>query len=731
MHPAGGARADFSQARMIRDGWTVVAPLDLGPQVPAIFAIGNGFIGIRAETGTDDLPRVYLNGVYDRVPIEYHEGAHGLPRGGDVRLSVADGTKIVIGIDGTLIAIDAPLELDMERGVLRQVVQHGDATITLTRFASMTEQALAGCVVDVIAGASPIELTIAGEIDAPRLATPPADIDDPRITQAMANPWSEVAVPADPISCRADRLERSDFTVAVARSAPVQVRIPAGEARRMPVLTAYLAERETPADELAARARTLIGKATAAGADALLAEQAQAWSAIWAGTRFTLADPVAEGALRHGLFQIAQAVRRDGRGSIAAKGQTGEGYEGHIFWDAETYALPFLIHTQPAMARAALAWRVAGLDAARQNARDLGHEAGAVLPWRTIGGRECSSYFLAGSAQYHINADVAHALRLYVETTGDLSILREGGAELLAETARIWLSAGWHDPARGDAFVINRVTGPDEYTALIDNNLYTNLMAAEHMRYAALLEERHGIDPGLSPSERQAMLRAADTIFLPFDEARQVFAQDDAFFGKQPWPIDDTPADKFPLLLHYHPLHIYRHCVCKQADAVLAVATLPHRFAPDMRKRMLDVYEALTVHDSTLSASSFAAAAALAGETDRAAHYWTDTVLTDLLNLHANTAHGLHMAALGGGWNALAFGFAGLSTLDGSLAFSPRTHPVAGDYELGVQFHGRAVTLKVANGKASYAVDGEPLALTHWGETVTVGATPVTLDLPA
>jgi alpha,alpha-trehalose phosphorylase len=179
------------------------------------------------------------------------------------------------------------------------------------------------------------------------------------------------------------------------------------------VLTAYVAERETPADELAARARTLVGKATSAGADALLAEQAQAWSAIWAGTRITLADPVAEGALRHGLFQIAQAVRRDGRGSIAAKGQTGEGYEGHIFWDAETYALPFLIHTQPAMARAALAWRVAGLDAARQNARDLGHEAGAVLPWRTIGGRECSSYFLAGSAQYHINADVAHALRLY------------------------------------------------------------------------------------------------------------------------------------------------------------------------------------------------------------------------------------------------------------------------------------------------------------------------------
>eukprot|EP01037_Dinobryon_pediforme_P042574 gene42574-53029_t len=179
-----------------------------------------------------------------------------------------------------------------------------------------------------------------------------------------------------------------------------------------------------------------------------------------------------------------------------------------------------------------LVWRIAGLDAARDNARAMGQTEGALYPWRTIGGHECSSYFPAGPAQYHINADIAYALETYLAASGDRTILEAGGGEMLVETARIWLAIGFHDATKGGAFVINRVTGPDEYTAIVNNNLYTNLMAARHLRFAA----REGVMLGLlAAAEADRMLRAADTMFLPFDEARQVYAQDDAYFALEPW----------------------------------------------------------------------------------------------------------------------------------------------------------------------------------------------------
>jgi alpha,alpha-trehalose phosphorylase len=350
----------------------------------------------------------------------------------------------------------------------------------------------------------------------------------------------------------------------------------------------------------------------------------------------------------------------------------------------------------------------------------MGQTSGALYPWRTIGGHECSSYFPAGPAQYHINADIAFALATYVAATGDRSILAEGGAQMLVETARIWLEIGFHDPARGNAFVINRVTGPDEYSALVDNNLYTNMMAARHLRFAA----REGAAAGLvEAGEAARMVAAADAIFLPFDAARQIYAQDEGFFAKQPWPFDRTPADSWPLLLHFHPLHIYRHRVAKQADAVLAIALLPEAFDPAMRKRMVAEYETWTVHDSTLSASAFATAAARAGDGDKALDYWTVAAMTDLADLFGNTDHGLHMAALAGSWTTVAMGFAGLQVDDDALAFDPVAIPGVSGYRFTIVFRGSRIEVAVKGKQASFRLlAGRPVSVRYGGETTLLTA---------
>jgi trehalose/maltose hydrolase-like predicted phosphorylase len=706
--------ADLAAMPYGGDRWTLRAQdhaLGLA-QTPSVFTISNGYIGVRGPGDPSGAPRVYLNGVFEKTPIHYHEAAHGFARASDTRMAVADATRIEIVVDGEPATV-AALELDFRRGVLRETRRAGGVTAHVETLVSMRRTG-------VVAFRVTLSAAHAATVHLAQPIAPPPDgaraaerVYDPRVAPVPArNPWI-VEHLIDEANCRGrvDRLACSGFVVAaVARTFEGTIPLGAGETRLVDGFAAYAADRSGAPMPLAEQ---VLADGFDLGFDALAAEQAEWFAQHWRGAEIAFpANLAAEQALRHGQFQLVQGVGRDGLTSLAAKGQSGEGYEGHVFWDAEIYALPMFVHTAPAIARAMLVWRIGGLAKARENARLMGHAKGALYPWRTIAGAECSAFFLAGAAQYHLNADIAYALKLYVNATGDRSILAEGGAEMLAETARIWLQIGFYDAERGGAFVINRVTGPDEYSALVNNNLYTNLMAAEHLRFAA--------DVGrVDAREAAAMRRAADAMFMPHDAAHGVPAQDDGFFALDPWPFETTPASDYPLLLHYHPLSIYRHRVAKQADAVLAAALLPKLFDSATKRRMLDVYEAVTVHDSTLSASAFATLAAQVGETARAARYWRATALTDLCDLFGNSGHGLHMAALAGGWNALAFGFAGLHTAEGSLAFAPRFSCELGPYGLTVHFHRRRIHLDVGPDEVRYELQaGEPVEFTHCGEAL-------------
>lgn len=716
-------RADFGLPPYGDDPWRLRADATAFnlARTPAVMTLGNGFLGLRGPCVASPNAELYLNGVYERMPINYHEGAHGFPSESDTRIPVCNPSMFRIDVDDREVTDWSSVELDMATGQLRLVARLAGVKITVQRIVMMTANLIATRVQlladsDVVVSVTPL---LASPVHTGAGEAGPLGFGaayDPRIGNGFAeSPWSAVA---DARDARLDRLPRSGWTVAaaIADSNTQLVSLHRGDQRTIDLFGAIDASCGTDDEGALKRVRGIVHTARNQGFDALAEQQRAWWQALWCDAAVSIPGcPAAEQALRHALFQLVQAAGRDGRTSLAAKGQTGEGYEGHVFWDADVYALPVLAHIVPDTARAMLAWRISHLDEARINARAMGQLRGALYPWRTISGRECSAYFPAGSAQYHINADIAFALRTYIAATGDASLLAEGGGEMLAETARIWLQIGFHDPERGDKFVINRVTGPDEYSALVDNNLYTNLMAAEHLRFAATEAREY-----LSVDEAETMSAAADTMVVPFDDRRAIPAQDDGFFSREPWPFAQTPSDHYPLLLHYHPLMMYRHAVAKQADAVLVSTLLPHIFDLATRARMLDAYEAITVHDSTLSASAFAVAAARVGDAARAFDYWRLSTLTDICDLFGNSGHGLHMAALAGAWNALVRGFAGMCS-DNGLSFAPIAVPELGDYAFALRHHGCRLHVAVGSSTVCYRLEaGGRLAFRHGDELLSL-----------
>ncbi|MHB1568369.1 MAG: glycosyl hydrolase family 65 protein, partial [Solirubrobacteraceae bacterium] len=403
------------------------------------------------------------------------------------------------------------------------------------------------------------------------------------------------------------------------------------------------------------------------------------------------------------------------------KGLTGDGYEGHTFWDTEIFLLPVLTHCAPHLVGEALRWRAQTLPQARARARQLGLE-GAAFPWRTITGEECSGYLPAGTAAFHINADIAHAVVRYLDATGDERFEREAGAALLVETARLWLSLGHHDERRGGRFSIDGVTGPDEYSPLVDNNLYTNLMARANLRAAADVVERLGAEPlGVQPGEVVAWRRAADQMTIPHDRALGVHLQAEDFARHAPFDFASTPPEAYPLFLHVPYFELYRRQVIKQPDLVLAMALCPDAFTAEQKRRNFAYYEALTVRDSSLSAGTQAVLAAEIGDVQLAYDYLAEAALLDHHDLERNTADGLHLAALAGGWLAVIVGLAGARQRDGELSFAPRLPRGLDRIAFPFAFRGRRLRVEITPERARYTLmAGEALEIRHWDAALTL-----------
>ncbi len=437
--------------------------------------------------------------------------------------------------------------------------------------------------------------------------------------------------------------------------------------------------------------------------------------------------------IRFNLFHILQSAGRDGRTGMGAKGLSGEGYEGHYFWDTEMYVLPVFVYTEPETARRLLDYRYGTLEQARERARILGHDKGALFPWRTINGEEASTYYPLGTAQYHINADIAYALSLYLQVTGDTDYLKEKGAEILIETARVWADAGSFAECKGGRYCICSVTGPDEYNVLVDNNFYTNLMARENLRDAkgaveylarydreALARLEKKLD--FSVEELKLWQRIIDHMYFPYDEARQVYPLDDGFMMRRPWDESRIPEEKRAWLYeNYHPLFIMRHRMSKQADAILGMYLHSHLFTKEEIRRNYDFYQEVTLHHSSLSTCIFGIVASDIGYDDEAYRYFSQSARMDLDDYHHNFYAGIHGANMAGTWQAIVNGFAGMRCQESRLTFSPSLPADWESYTFKIRYQGALLKVAVTREQAEFVLEaGERITFYLGGREVTL-----------
>jgi alpha,alpha-trehalose phosphorylase len=733
--------------------------LDVLAQSESVFALSNGHIGWRGNLDEGEphgLPGSYLNGLFEARPLPYAEAGYGYPEAGQTVINVINGKLIRLLVDdqpfdvryGRLVAHERVL--DFRTGLLhRQVewVSPGGQGVRVrsSRLVSLVQRSVAAICYEVEATDAAIRVVLQSELVANE--TLPPSGGDPREAAALLAPLVSEDHAGD--GTGASLLHRtavSGLRVGAAMEhhldAPPSVQVSSetfpdlgrvtitatlepGQRLRLVKFVAYgwSAVRSQPAvaDQVAAA----LAAAVETGWEGLVAEHGAYLDEFWGRADVEVdGDERVQQAVRFALFHVLQAgARAEGR-AIAAKGLTGPGYDGHAFWDTETFVLPVLTYTAPRAAADALRWRYSILPKARTRAAQLGLK-GAVFPWRTIAGHECSGYWPAGAAAFHLGADIADAVVRYITVTGDDDFERDIGLELLAQTARLWCSLGHHDP--GGRFRIDGVTGPDEYSAVADNNVYTNLMAQHNLVSAADAAQRHperAQDLNITAEEIGAWRDAAKAMIVAYDEALGVHSQAEGFTSHQIWDFDATAADQYPLLLHFPYFNLYRKQVVKQADLVLAMHLRGDAFTYEEKARNFAYYEALTVRDSSLSACTQAVLAAETGHLDLAYDYLTEAALMDLDDLEHNTRDGLHLASLAGTWIALVPGFAGLRERDGGVAFSPRLPEGITRLALTVCIKNSRLKVEITPMTTTYRVlDGHPLSLWHDGLALTVATT--------
>ena len=733
-----------------------------------LFALGNGYIGLRG-TGEEgysgpagtSLDGTYLNGFYESEPIQYPEAAYGLAKVNQFMLNVpnAKGVELWLGderfdlLTGCIQTYERVL--DFRTGLLTRVVewtspQGRSVRVRSRRMVSFENKHLFALEFEVTSLNFEGRMRLVSALDG-AVKNQEAG-DDPRVGSAISGPTLHMVDSEQDgsFSALVQKTHNSGFTLVSATQSVLSADLPAASAQDGQRLTqswelavsagqaitltkygSYYSSRDYDAKELMWRSKDTLANAAAAGFDDLRLAQEQYLADFWQQADVQIAgDDALQQGMHFNQFHLLQSVGRDGKTNISAKGVTGEGYEGHYFWDTEIYIFPFFLYSKPEIARKLLEYRYAGLPKARERARQMSHDKGALYPWRTIAGDECSAYFPAGTAQYHINADIAYSIKMYMEATGDQEYLVKAGAEIVMETARIWTGIGSYD--REGRFCINQVTGPDEYTALVNNNYYTNAMAQMHLNFAASIAEqlqaqapsefeRIAAVMALDAGEPAEWRRAASLMHLPYDDALQIHAQDDSFLSKKVWDFAKTPKENYPLLLNYHPMVIYRHQVCKQADVVLALLLLSDRFSLEDKRRDFDYYEAVTTHDSSLSSCIFGIIAAEVGYQDKAYHYFMETARLDLDDTHGNTHYGVHTAAMAGTWLGVAYGFAGMRVVGGALHFAPQLPKQWQHYTFKIHFRGALLEVHVAAGRVEYRLlQGDALEFTHGGETVSL-----------
>ncbi len=726
--------------------------LDLLAQSESVFALSNGHIGLRGNLDEGEpygLPGTYLNSFYETRPLPYAEAGYSYPEDGQSLIDVTNGKIMRLLVD------DEPFDvrygklhshervLDLRAGTLARDVSWTSPAgkqvkLRTTRLVSLAQRSVAAIEYVVEAVDEFTRVTVQSELvaneDQPRPSA------DPRVAAVLSKPLEAVQHDAaNNGACLVHRTRSSGLMMAAAMEHLIEVpgRVEAnteagedwarttiicglrpGQQLRVVKFLAYgwSSLRSRPA--LRDQVLGAVAGGQYSGWDGLLELQRECLDEFWDCADVEVdGDAVCQQAVRFGLFHVLQASARAEQRAIAGKGLTGTGYDGHTFWDTEGFVLPVLTYTAPKAAADALRWRASTLDLARDRAAEL-DLAGAAFPWRTIRGQECSGYWPAGTAAWHVNADIAMAFERYRVVTGDDSLEADCGLEVLIETARLWLSLGHHD--RHGVWHLDGVTGPDEYTALVSDNVFTNLMAAHNLRIAAEACGRHpdaASAMGVDSEETAAWRDAADSVHIPYDDELAVHEQCEGFTKLREWNFTENTS--YPLLLHEPYVRLYPSQVIKQADLELAMHWRSQAFSPEEKARNVDYYEPRTTRDSSLSACTQAVMCAEVGHLELAHDYLYEAALIDLRDLHKNTRDGLHMASLAGAWTALVAGFGGLRDDEGELALDPQLPNAITRMRFRLRWKDFRMTVDVTHDEVTYALRDGPdrkLSIRHAGE---------------
>ena len=771
------------------DEWNLIEKRfmpELLEQDETMFALGNGYLGMRGcleEGGPIGQNGTFINGFYETWPIIYPENAYGLATTGQTIVNVTDCKNIKLYVDdepfwlphANVRSYDRRLNMKsgtLDRDILWETPAGKCVSIKTRRLVSFEHRHVAAIFYEItlLNAAAPVVLSsemIANE-PVPRRAN-----YDPRqakvFVEKVLNHRLSYAKDRRIVLCHATN--KSGLVLACAIDHALETSLRAtwktdftqdaghvvasidaepGQPITLMKYMVYHTSHTAAPEEVCSRAERALDRAVDGGFSALLAGQERFMDDFWERSdvkvmtnpdRAKASTTAVQQALRFNLFHVLQACARAENTGVPAKGLTGAAYEGHYFWDTEIYVLPFLTYTAPRIAKNLLRFRHGMLDKARERARQL-NQRGAMYPWRTINGEEASAYYAAGTAQYHINADIMYALKKYIQATQEDEFLFDEGVEMLVETARLWRSLGFYSSRNDGQFCIHCVTGPDEYNTVVDNNVYTNLMARENLRYAAETVERlreHRPDlftvlvhkTRLDLSEVSEWKQAADRMYMPYDERLQITPQDDQFLNQEPWDFDRTPADKYPLLLFFHPLTIYRYQVIKQADLVLAMLLLGHEFSADLKRRNFAYYDPITTGDSSLSACIQSIMAAEVGERDKALEYARVATVMDLGDVAGNVKDGCHIAAMGGVWMIFVYGFAGLRDYGGQLCFWPALPDVLHCIRFQLVYQGQSLEVNVGQERTEYRLKhGTGLTIRHEEEEVKLSADNPSMQRP-
>ncbi len=758
------------------DDWKIIqkrfAKKHLG-QDETVFATGNGYLGLRGnhEEGTPVIQRgTFINGFHEQWPIRYGESAYGFAKTGQTMLNVTDSKVIRLYVDDEPFYLPtADLKsyervLDMKAGVLHRDILWETASgkqvaIRSTRIVSLEHRHVAAISYEVEVLNAPARLIVSSKLRCPSDTANNIEDDeeDPRKSRSFEQSVfiPEVSQVKDQRVFLGHQVRTSKMTIACGVDHVIETENPyshksetyedsaklvyavnaaQGESFRLIKYMVYHSSRSAPVIELCGRAERTLDTVVGEGFDELIKGQQRFMDDFWERSdigAIMYKDRRTQQVLRFNLFHLLQASARVEGAGIGARGLTGEAYEGHYFWDTEVYIMPFLIYTSPNAARNLLRFRYSLLDKARQRAREV-NQKGALFPWRTITGDEASAYYAAGTAQYHINADIMYALRKYVEVTGDEEFLFDYGCEMLIETARLWADIGFYSHNGKDEFHIHGVTGPDEYTAIVNNNAFTNMMARENLRYAVdsleLLQKRRpdrfdalAKETELGSEEIEEWRKAAIKMYIPYDEEKGIHPQDDEFLKKEVWDFENTPMENYPLLLNYHPLVIYRFQVIKQADVVMAMFLLGHEFSKEQKKRNFDYYDPLTTGDSSLSACVYSILAFELGYIDRAMELIRYSAWMDLADVAGNVKDGAHIASMGGTWMAVVYGLAGLRDYGGRISFNPQNSPRAQEVRFPLTIRGRMLEVIIGKDTVTYSLKkGDELTIYHAEEEISL-----------